>query len=149
MLLYKNHRFHCQGVSFTIPEGFYLDTSYDDIHQDTLNLWTKDRSLYICISVQRETQGTHQELSLILRELEDILVTGPIKPISLGGLSGYSAAYTSGPKYYWETHLHISGKGSNQIELLLLLRSKDTLLSDETISTIINQIDVQTNFDIH
>ena len=37
MLLYKNHRFHCQGVSFAIPDGYSLDTSYEEVPEDTFN----------------------------------------------------------------------------------------------------------------
>jgi len=149
MLLYKNHRFYCHGISFAIPEGFYLDTNYDDIHQDTLNLWSEDKSLYICVGVHEGTRGARQELSFILHGLEDILITDPMKPVSLGGLSGYAGAYLSEPKHYWEAHLHISGEGNDQVELLLLIRSKENLLSEETICELINQIGIQAHSDTH
>lgn len=143
MLLYKNHRFHYEGVSFAIPEGFYLDTSYDNIHQNTLNLWSEGKNLYICISVQKETQGTYHELSLVLRNLEDIFITNPIAPVSLGGLSGYVATYMIDPKHYWEAHLHISGEANNQTELLLLIRSKESPFEEESLCALINKICIQ------
>lgn len=49
MLLYKNHRFHCEGISFAIPEGYGLDTSYEEVPEDTLHLWTEDERLYVRI----------------------------------------------------------------------------------------------------
>ena len=34
MLLYKNHRFCCAGVSFQIPDGYYLETNYEESPED-------------------------------------------------------------------------------------------------------------------
>ena len=36
MLLYKNHRFHCEGVSFEIPDGYCLETNYEESPEDRL-----------------------------------------------------------------------------------------------------------------
>ena len=49
MLLYKNHRFYFGGVSFAIPDGYYLDTNYGDGAENSLDFWTKDMSLRIRI----------------------------------------------------------------------------------------------------
>lgn len=145
MLLYKNHRFHCEGVSFVIPDGFYLDTSYEDIHQDTLNLWSKDRNLYICISIQRETKDPYEELALILRELEDIEITLSPEPVTIGGLTGYAAAYTSMPKHYWEAHLEIDSSNDGQTELLILLRSQNQVIDDGCLNRLLPLVDIRSN----
>lgn len=143
MLLYKNHRFHCEGVSFTIPDGFYLDTSYEDIHQDTLNLWSEDRNLYICLGIQRETKGPYEELAFILRELEDIEITASPELITIGGLSGYAASYTSMPKHYWEAHLAIPATDVEHIELLVLIRSKNEVVEDTCLKKLLSSVDIQ------
>lgn len=38
MLLYKNRCFHSEGISFAIPDGYCLDTSYEEVPEDTLHL---------------------------------------------------------------------------------------------------------------
>ena len=78
MLLYENHRFYFEGVSFTIPDGYYLDTNYGDGAENSLDFWTKDMSLRIRISIEQETKGPLVELNSVIRDLEDcVVLEGP------------------------------------------------------------------------
>lgn len=54
MLQYKNHRFYYEGVSFALPDGYYLDTNYGDGAEDALDFWAKDMSLRIRIAIERD-----------------------------------------------------------------------------------------------
>lgn len=143
MLLYKNHRFHCEGVSFAIPDGLYLDTSYEEVPEDTIHLWSEDEQLYVRIGIQRETKGAFEELAFVLRELEEITVIDPPKPILMGGLSGYVATYISEPKEWWELHLDISGTGNDRKELLLLIRSAGKLPEEKEMNKLLQMIGAQ------
>jgi len=140
MLLYKNHRFHCEGVSFAIPDGYRLDTSYEEVPEDTLHLWSEDESLHICVGIERETKGPYQELVFILRALEKCIVKEKPTEVIYGGLRGYSAVYSSGGNESWEAHLGISGIGDDQTGLIMLITAQGKLPNKEDIQVIIEGI---------
>lgn len=127
MLLYKNHRFHCEGVSFAIPDGYGLDTSYEEVPEDTLHLWSEDKYLYIRVGIERETKGPFEELAFVLQELDECIIDQAPTALLLNGLSGYGAIYSVGNRQYMEYHLWIAGDNSNQTELLLLFISRGKL----------------------
>lgn len=140
MLLYKNHRFHCEGVSFAIPDGYCLETSYEESSEDTLHLWTPDAGTHLCIGIERETNGPMQELAFILRELEQCIVLEEPSAVMCGGLGGFSASYQSGDAQYRETHLGISGTGDNQTGLVILISTHGQLPNKAEVEKLISEI---------
>lgn len=140
MLLYKNHRFHCEGVSFEIPDGYCLETNYEESPEDTIHLWSEDESIHLCIGIERETKGPMQELTFILSELEQCVVLEKPSAVMYGGLRGFSAAYRSGSTQYWETHLGISGIGDDQTGLIILISTHGKLLTKAEIEALMNAI---------
>lgn len=120
MLLHKSHRFYYEGVSFAIPDGYYLDTNYGDGAADALDFWTKDKSLRIRIAIERETKGPLAELNSVIRNLEDCIVLEDPDAILLNGLTGYRAVYDSGRRQYCEIRCAMSGSGDQQTEIMLL-----------------------------
>ena len=140
MLLYKNHRFHCEGGSFEIPDGYCLETNYEESPEDTLHLWSADERIHLSIGIERETNGPLQELSFILRELEQCFVLENPSAVMHGGLRGFSAAYRSGDTRYWETHLGISGIGDDQTEMVILISTHGQLPPKAAIEELIGMI---------
>ena len=120
MLQYKNHRFFYEGVSYAMPDGYYLDTNYGDGAEDSFDFWTKDMSLRIRIAIEKETKGPLKELDSVIRDLEDCVVLEGPAPVLLNGLAGYSATYDTGRRQYCEIRFAISGDGGRQAELMLL-----------------------------
>lgn len=120
MLLHKNHRLYCEGLSFALPDGYYLDTNYGDSPEDSLDFWTKDMSLRIRIAIERETKGPLAELNYVISELEDCTVLEGPEAILMNGLAGYRATYDTERRQYYEMRFAISGSADNQTELLLL-----------------------------
>lgn len=133
MLFYKNHRFHYEGVSFAIPDGYYLDTNYGDGAADALDFWTKDKSLRIRIAIEQETKGSLAELNSVIQDLEDCIVLEGPQAVLMNGLAGHRAVYDSGRRQYCEIRCTLSGVGDQQTEIMLLfvgdpqLPSKDIL----------------------
>lgn len=140
MLLYKNHRFFCQGISFAIPDGYYLDTNYEEIQPDTLHIWNQEQDLYIRVGIEYNTKGPHTELAFILHELEECVIEKHPYAVSYGGLSGFCATYSVGDKHYSEIRLAICGCEDNQTELLLLFRSSLEPLNEHLVDTILCKI---------
>lgn len=140
MLLHKNHRFYCEGVSFALPDGYYLDTNYGDSPEDSLDFWTEDESLRVRIAIERETKGPLAELNYVIRELEDCTVLEGPEAILINGLVGYKATYDTDRTQYCEMRFAISGTGDNQTELMLLLVGDSKLPSNEMIMRLIQEI---------
>lgn len=140
MLLYKNHRFYFEGVSFAIPNGYYLDTNYGDGAENSLDFWTKDMSLRIRIAIEQETKGPLKELNSVIRELEDCVVLEGPDVILQNGLAGYRAIYDTGRRQYCEMRYAVSGGGEDQTELMLLFVGNPKLPDRETLLELVNQI---------
>ena len=141
MLLYKNHRFHCQGVSFAIPDGYSLDTSYEEVPEDTLHLWSEDEMLYVRVGIERGTRGPLKEINYVLQELDECIVDAKPSAVLLGGLCGFATTYTVGQKQYQETRLLIEGEEDDQVELLLLIIAKGGLPEADLLHNLISSID--------
>ena len=140
MLLHKNHRLFCEGVSFALPDGYYLDTNYGDSPEDSLDFRTEDESLRIRIAIERETKGPLAELNYVIHELEDCTVLEGPEAILLNGLAGYRAVYDTGNRQYCEMRFLVSGSGDNQTELMLLFVGDPKLPSNEMIMGLIQEI---------
>lgn len=143
MLQYKNHRVHCQGISFAMPEGYFLDTSYEEVPQDTLHLWSEDEKLYVRIGLEYDTKGPLQELNFILTELEECVVIQEPVAVLYGGLAGFKTVYAVGEVNYVEIRLAIPCTGKTQNDLLLLFRVNGNLLKENEVEAIIQMIDPQ------
>lgn len=140
MLLHKNNRFFCEGASFAIPDGYYLDTNYGDGAEDSLDFWTEDERLRIRIAIERETKGPLAELNYVIRELEDCTVLEGPEAILMNGLAGYRATYDTERRQYCEMRFSLSGSGDNQTELMLLFVGDPKLPSNEMIKGLIQEI---------
>ena len=143
MLQYKNHRFYYEGVSFALPDGYYLDTNYGDGAEDALDFWTKDMSLRIRIAVEHETKGPLQELNSVIRDLEDCVVMDGPKANLLNGLAGYRATYDTGRRQYCEIRYAVSGVGDNQTELMVLFVGDPKLPKKEVLMSLVDMIDLR------
>ena len=140
MLQYKNHRFYYEGVSFALPDGYYLDTNYGDGAEDALDFWTKDMSLHIRIAIEHETKGPLKELNSVIQELEEcVVMEGPEANI-LNGLAGYRAIYDTGRRQYCEMRYAVSGADDNQTELMLLFIGDPKLPSKEVLLDLVGII---------
>lgn len=143
MLQYKNHRVHCQGISFAIPEGYFLDTSYEEVPQDTLHLWTENERLYVRLGLEYDTKGPLQELNFILRELEECVVIKEPSAVIYGGLAGFKTAYSVGEVHYAEVRLAVTTGDTVQNDLLILVRGKGVPLNESEIEAILQEINPQ------
>ena len=140
MLLYKNQRFYFEGVSFAIPDGYYLDTNYGDGAENSLDFWTNDMSLRIRIAIEQETKGPLKELNSVVQDLEDCVVLEGPDAILQNGLAGYKAIYDTGRRQYCEMRYAVSGTGDNQSELMLLFVGDPILPCSELIENLLNVI---------
>ena len=140
MLLYKNHRFFYEVVSFAIPDGYCLDTNYGDGAEDSLDFWTADKSLRIRIAIEKETKGPRAELNYVIRELEECVVLEGPKAVMMNGLAGYQATYDTGSRQYCELRFSVSSHDNCHTELMILFVGSPQLPSKGTMLDITNCI---------
>lgn len=111
MLLFKNGKFHVSGVSFAIPDGFYLETEADEIWSNGFQLYAPDRRYTVELRAEESEMTTGEELESILREGEyEILL--PVGPVEVNGLAGHHAVYLSSGYGFYEIRLDLGEAGA-------------------------------------
>lgn len=92
MLQYAKHRFHFRGVSFRIPDDFFLDSVPDVKSGNRVLLVAPDRNYSVEIRIEEDTDGSEFELQTEIEDLAPKMVHS-IAPIAINGLSGFHATY--------------------------------------------------------
>lgn len=82
MLLYKNNRFHIGGVSFIIPDGFYVRTDPPVEYENGFYLVAPDSSYQLSVNACNTPSPALKELRSFFREKE-------ISPFQWNNLTGY------------------------------------------------------------
>ena len=106
MLQYIKHRFHFEGISFQIPDGFYLDSTFGEESDNTIHLYSSDESFALELRVQEDCDGSEAELASVISDLTPTVVY-PIAPLVINGLCGHHATYRNRRTQYYETWFDI------------------------------------------
>lgn len=62
MLLYKNGRFHANGVSFSLPDGFYLEADMEGIYECALSAWSPDKNIRFTWEIYKDDEDSMEAL---------------------------------------------------------------------------------------
>lgn len=99
MFLYKDGRFHIEGLSFSIPENFYFKSNSE--YERGLEFWSFDNKYCIEYLIFVSSESTEEELYEDEKEYESFTEILPLQPLSHNGLSGHHTAYkTARTQYY-------------------------------------------------
>lgn len=120
MVQYKNHRFHCKGISFQFPENYYYDSIQPINDEDYFYLHAPDGSFDVDIHIRDEVGSCRDRLQKVLVDMEPI-IDQPITPLDVGGLSGCYAAYHGQYHQYYEIWL---ANESGTLHILIYCQSK-------------------------
>lgn len=126
MLQYKKGRFHCEGVSFEIPENFYLDTDCDISYENGLEFITPDEKMVIEYDITDYDGSTEKELQKLFRNGSYIVIE-PITPVLINGLKGHKCCYRTSKESFYEVHLEIT----EELEFVYCLHSSECDVSKE------------------
>lgn len=107
MLFYKDGRFHAYGVSFQIPDGFYLETCPDEQYDNGFMLYPPDRSFWVQLMVCGDCMDTQKEFEYTFSDIMSLRSQEGITPVCLDGLSGHQAIYTIWGRPYYEIRLNL------------------------------------------
>lgn len=116
MFLYKNHKFHIEGLSFTIPDGYTLDTiDTSEEYQGAMKMVSPDENVVISVMPMYCSKGSIVLEQSVEDQFNDMLenedytfrtITAPMR-IRRKTLSGYCAVYeTKGNRYYPATQYY-------------------------------------------
>ena len=123
MFLFKNGRFHIEGLSFTIPDGYTLDTiDTSEEYQGGMKMVSPDGNIIITvlpifcgagsIGIELDAEGHFRDK--LVNEADSFQTIIPAAPIRRKNLTGYCAAYQcegnrySPDKQYYEELYDIS-----------------------------------------
>ncbi len=140
MLKFENGKFHALGVSFTLPDGFYLETVPDFCYIRGFGAWTPDRKNYVEWQIEDGCGETEQELKDLFYPGTGMILLGEIKPISVNGLRGHMAIYKTRDEEIMEMRLMIE----KDKQIILLVRNKECIINEalrsEEIRMVVNGI---------
>ena len=102
MLLYKDGKFHTQGIVFTIPDGFLIDSTPAAIPQNGLIAYTPDERYIVEWDVEEGCHGTKEELEELFYPGGPFIPLCPISTVSVNGLSGHQVMCRSNADQRWE-----------------------------------------------
>ena len=125
MLLYKDGRFHAAGISFQLPDGFFLETCPEESYSNGFMLYPPEGDFWLQIIVSSDCMDAKKEFEFFFSDIVDLKPQTDITPISLTGLSGYQAIYTGSGHTYYEIRLNVP-YGDSLYNFVLVLTAKDT-----------------------
>lgn len=127
MFQYKNHRFHFGGVSFQIPDGYFLNSEPGGVTDNFIQLYSPDHSLTVDIRVERDIDGVQAELQRMLDEFESI-IAHPIAPLQINGLNGCHVTYLNRRSQTYEAWFELDAENA----LTLVLNTPGSILDIDT-----------------
>lgn len=121
MLLYKSGRFYVEGVSFQIPDGFYVETDPDLNYEEGLSAWNPSCSCLYLWMLDKGCADAKTELHKIV----DSAFTpySEVGSIVANGLSGCFILYGEKKEQYYEARFDL-GRGK-QFALIVEARKDD------------------------
>ena len=123
MLQYINHRFHFEGISFQIPDNYFLDSTPGEESENTIHLCAPDESYGVEIWVEEDCDGSEAELASVISDLTPTVVY-PIAPLVINGLCGHHATYRNRRTQYYEAWFDID----DGIALSVVVETKGDIL---------------------
>lgn len=96
MLQYKEGRFHFAGVSFAIPDGFFLDTGYN-FQFEGFAIVSPDEKVAVEIGFDEGRKDPKADLEHYFEpgSESDLDIRKTIEPTEVNGLKGYLGTYIS------------------------------------------------------
>lgn len=132
MIQIKNGRLQKYGLSFALPEGFFLETQSEVGQEDGLEFWSEDETLQMHIDFFCDEENSEETLkSWFLPDSVtgsfNFVLLEPISPVSLDGISGYTAIYRSGDdseehKEYYELRLDLGKTEDGYLQFAIVLQ---------------------------
>ena len=123
MLQWKDGRFHALGISFVIPDGFYLETEPETTHENGLSAWTSDMRCRVDWRIDEYDISPHDGLNRLFSPNSGMIPLREIERMNINGMSGCSALYETEVAQFFETRL--KGREGGQLIIIIQDHQKD------------------------
>lgn len=129
MLQWKDGKFQAFGLSFSIPDGCYLDLDEERVTENGVTIWTSDERYRIDIDIIDSSayEAVEDWLKELLSPEGIVRILSPVQPLIVNGLTGCEVFYVIGSSstYYYEARFSMTnGNG-----IILLVSGKDKAIS--------------------
>lgn len=145
VIQYKSGRLYIPGISFPVPEGFYLYTDVDSVADNYLQFISPDYQYRLSFqAVDSLSSDVQKDLELIIRETGGQVFTAP-SPLSTNNLKGYYAIYGHEGEVYYELRIKSPCEKDGYKQLILLMmcdgyKTIQSIINTPAFKTIINGI---------
>lgn len=136
MLLYKEGKFNALGVSFTLPNGFWLETEPENAVQYGLTAYTPDKQFQVVWEIEEGCHGTVAELQELFGPETGIKALSEITPVSIGGISGHRVMYRT----YCDERLEYRFAVGEGVELSVCVYAKAGNIADAKSKALVDEI---------
>ena len=123
MIEFRNGRFHAKGVSFAIPEGFFINTTAHFSYEYGLEFCHPELKYSITIHLDETKLNAYREIELGFEDYNIKSCEKNILPITVNGLDGYQCLRKDvfGSEYEVRLNIH------ENLQLSFLMRSRGNL----------------------
>ncbi|NBK80631.1 hypothetical protein D5272_19385 [bacterium D16-76] len=106
MLQFVDGRFHAHGVSFTLPNGFYL---HDEIfHPFSLCCLSPNQRIYMTVEVAPDGMEILSGLQSLFEKNPSLHPASIVQPITVNETRGYDVLYDGGDTSYYQARLRFA-----------------------------------------
>lgn len=106
MLQFVDGRFHAHGVSFTLPNGFYL---HDEIfHPFSLCCLSPNQRIYMTVEVAPDGMEILSSLQSLFEKNPSLHPASIVQPITVNETRGYDVLYDGGDTSYYQARLRFA-----------------------------------------
>jgi len=126
MLQFKDGRFHAYGISFQLPEGFYLDTAPDLESECGIVAWSPGEDYQVEWDFVEEKEDPPTFFQRFFLPGSGMELLSKIEPCALNNLAGCKVIYCSGKCEYFETRFSVK----DNVQLMLLIHTDRHKIKD-------------------
>lgn len=125
MFRYRNGRLWVPGLSFALPEGFYIETDSGMMVDNRICLISPSEDFQISFQVYGAESTTHDELTALIAEMGFHTIQQPT-PICTNGMHGHCAMYkpckNSTEGGYFEARYNIPTQDTDMNRLVVIVQ---------------------------
>lgn len=129
MIHFEHGALCAAGISFRVPDGFFLETDPEDEALPWgISLYAPDQSYNVRLYWEEDATGAEEELEDILDDGEYVILS-PVAPLAVNDLEGFHVTYQSGGYGYYEARFDLppNEDGLDAFVVLVCTDEKETI----------------------
>ncbi len=111
MLQFKNGKFLLCGVSFAIPNDFYLEYIPEADRDEGILLMSPDKKITFGLYIDHECDNIEEDFQELFYEGSCMFQESEICPTARNGLPGLAVSYGDAYSRYYESRFPLESKG--------------------------------------